>query len=207
MFSKLLKKISLTAGALSVAALVATGSAQANVISENFESLGKQATGESITWDFITGGGASTLAFELAGYSSLDGYKKNSTDDTFHLAVNGTEIFTGSFNMGGGGINAILFNPNGGSAQTTTFLATDDIHNSRQVTWGGGVTQISLPIWLLAGLNQITFSYSGNPQGINDEAWGVNEANLTTVPEPGAYTLLLAGLFGLLMARRSIKKH
>lgn len=207
MFSKLLKKISLTAGALSLAGLVATSGAQANVISENFQSLGQKATSQNITWDFISGGGSSALAFELAGYASLDGYKNHDTD-IFHLSLNGIEIFTGSFNLGGGGVNKILFNPNGATANTTTFQATDNVHNSRQVTWAGGVSQISLPVWLADGVNQIIFSYSGNAQGISDEAWGINQASLTTVPEPAAYTLLLAGLFGLAMARRnSIRKQ
>lgn len=206
MFGKLVKKIGLTAGTLGIAALVVSGGAKANVISENFNAVGKQDNAESITWDFINGGGSSTLDFELAGYSSLDGFNNNDTD-IFHLFVNGLEVFTGSFNLGGGGSNAILFNPNGGSAQTTTFGATDDIYNSSQVTWAGGVTQISLPVYLLAGANQITFGYSGVAQGLDDEAWGINQATLTaSVPEPATFALLLAGLFGLLLSRRKLGK-
>jgi len=147
--------------------------------------------------------GAGELSFELVGFKSLDGYK-NCCGDVFHLSLNGMEIFTGAFNMGGGGGNAILFNPNGGTALTTTHGASDNPHNSHQVTWAGGVSAIALPITLVAGLNSLTFSYTGRLQGLGDEAWGVNSLAIATpVPEPQTYALMLAGL-GVLafLARR-----
>ena len=202
MSGKLVKsiKIGVFGSLLSLSALLASVGAQAGLLVQDFNALGEHETTESITWSFTSEGGSSTLDFELAGYGSLDGFD-NFYTDIFHLSVNGSEVFQGSFNLGGGGSNIILFNPNGGSAQTTTFGTTDDSHNSSQVTWEGGVTQISIPLHLLQGENEITFSYSGDNQWKYDEAWGVNLATVT-LPEPAAFSLLFAGLFGLLIGRR-----
>lgn len=147
--------------------------------------------------------GTATLAFQLAGFLSLDG-ANNGYSDFFHLSVNGTEVFAGSFNLGGGGSNAIQFNPNGATAVTTTYGATDDPQNSTQVTWAGGVTDISLSIALLGGNNTITFAYTGGAQGLGDEAWGLNSGSVTAaVPEPETYALMLAGLCAIgMFARR-----
>lgn len=176
----------------------------ATVISDDLSVLGTRPSPGQLTWTVWAPSGTGTLAFELAGYRSIDGYNTNYTD-IFHLWINGTEVFTGSFNMGGGGKNTILFNPNGGTALTTTFGATDNVHNSRQVTWAGGVTQISLPISLLAGANQIGFGYSGWGQPSTDEWWGVNFASITTalaVPESNGLILLVLGMLGLVTLRR-----
>ena len=184
-----------------------SSTANASVIYEDFSALGIQKSPAQIVWNLDTtsdvGSGSAILDFELAGFNSLDGYN-NCCTDTFHLWVNNTEVFTGSFNMGGGGSNKILFNPNGGTAVTTTYGATDNVHSSRQATWAGGATQISLPIDLLTGINHISFGYSGYAQGFLDEGWGVNLASVSkvSVPEPSNFMLLMAGLLGIVILRR-----
>jgi hypothetical protein len=184
-----------------------TGTTQATVIYNDFGVLGAQPSPGQINWNLNTAGGSALLSFELAGYRSLDGYNNGYTD-IFHLLVNGTEMFTGSFNLGGGGSNTILYNPNSGSALTTTFGASDNIHNSHQVTWAGGLTEIVLPISLLAGANQLLFSYSGVKQGMADESWGINLASIDlattkmSIPEPSTFVLLMAGLLGIVVLRR-----
>ena len=199
-------KVGSTTTVLTAMAVLASGNANANLISENFSSLGEQNTSGNITWNVATEAGSATLDFALAGYRSLDGFGKGYSD-IFHLLVNGGEVFTGSFNLGGGGSNKILFNPNGGSAVTTTFGATDNPHSSSQATWSGGTAQISIPIDLIFGANQIDFRYSGYAQGLADEGWGINQATLrSNVPEPGIFALLAAGLFGLFASRRRIIK-
>jgi hypothetical protein len=173
------------------------------VIKKDFSDLGIQQNSSQINWNVDAAGGASILEFELAGFKSLDGYN-NCCTDTFHLWVNNLEVFTGSFNMGGGGSNKVLFNPNNGEALTTTFDATDKINASKQSPKAGGITQIKLPIELLAGANQIFFSYTGRTQSAIDEGWGINKASLTSivVPEPSNLVLLLGGLIGMMILRR-----
>lgn len=181
-----------------------SSSTYASIINNDFSVLGARSNPGQIAWNFNNVGGAAALDFELVGYKSLDGYN-NCCTDIFHLLLNGGEIFTGSFNMGGGGSNKIVFNPNGGTALTSTFGATDNIHNSHQVTWQGGKTQITLPLILLAGANQLNFKYTGSSQGKMDESWGVNLATITTptsLPESSSYVLFLIGLLGIITLRR-----
>jgi hypothetical protein len=193
---------------LLTATAIFTSAAQASVIQNDFSSLGAQLSPGQINWNFNAAGGAALLGFELAGFKSLDGYNNRYTD-IFHLFLNGTEIFTGSFNLGGGGSNTIIYNPNGGSAVTTTFNATDDPWDSHQVTWAGGLTQIALPISVLLGANQVQFGYTGWMQGLQDESWGINLATISSgdstrvvVPEPSTVALFIAGLLGIVALRR-----
>jgi len=200
-----MKFMNLRAIAITVLSLVAafSSASYASIITKDFSDLGVQKTSSQINWTLDATGGASVLEFELAGFKSLDGYK-NCCTDTFHLWINDAEVFTGSFNMGGGGSNKILFNPLGGNAVTTTFNATDKTNNSRQAPKAGGVTRITLPVDLLTGTNQIFFNYTGRTQSAIDEGWGITKASLTnvTVPEPSNLLLLIGGLFGMMLLRR-----
>jgi hypothetical protein len=175
----------------------------ASAITKDFSDLGVQQNSSQISWNLDATGGASILDVELAGFKSLDGYN-NCCTDTFHLWLNNTEVFTGAFNMGGGGSNKILFNPNNGKAVTTTFNATDKLHSSRQAPKAGGTTKITIPVELLAGTNQIFFSYTGRTQSAIDEGWGIKKASLTSVsvPEPSNIVLLIGGLLGMMLLRR-----
>ena len=136
------------------------------------------------------GSGTGTLDFDLLGFRTVDGI--NCCTDTFHLSINGTEIFTGNFSMGGGGSESIPLNANGAT-----------------VTGSGGSRHISVAIGLIEGSNTLVFDY-GAMQGFGDEAWGldnvgVSATNLTAaVPEPETYAMMMAGLglMGVLARRR-----
>lgn len=125
------------------------------------------------------GSGTGRMTFDLLGYATIDGY--NCCTDKFQLTVNGAEIFRGVFNMGGGGTEGIELEPAG-----TTVVA------------GSNVRTISIDVTLVNGVNTFRFDYSPM-QGFVDEAWAVDNValsadNLTPVPEPESYALLLAGL-------------
>jgi hypothetical protein len=191
---------------LAVAALLAISSAHADPLNTGSYVLGSELSspGSFVAQVNAAAAGSATLSFELAGFASLDG-AGNCCTDIFHLSVNGAEVFTGTFNLGGGGSNTVYFNPYGAVVSTTTFGASDDVHNSNQVTWSGGITSITLPVELLAGANSLSFAYTGGAQGLGDEGWGVNSASITAaaVPEPETYALMLAGLGAVgVVARR-----
>jgi hypothetical protein len=196
-------KLNIIATAALTLAAIFSSASHASIITKDFSELGIQKTSSPISWSFEAIGGASVLDFELAGFNSLDGYK-NCCTDTFHLWINDTEVFSGAFNMGGGGSNKVLLNPLGGKAVTTTFNATDKVNSSKQAPKAGGVTQITLPVDLLVGTNHIYFSYTGRTQSAIDEGWGINKASLTsiTVPEPSNIVLLVGGLIGMMILRR-----
>lgn len=152
-----------------------------------------------------------TLDFVLKGYLSLDGY--NSYEDRLTLTVNGTQVQSGSFNLGGGGTSDLTF---GGAPAVTV-----DQNNNNPGTgigWLGGTTTVTgMQFSLLQGTNTFLFAYSapgasnGGGQGLGDEGWGITSATVhavTAVPEPETYAMLLAGLglIGTIARRRSQSK-
>lgn len=143
-------------------------------------------------------GGPAVISFDVLGYNTLDGV--NFWQDNFVLTLNGVNILTAAFDLGGGGTNQIFqnlltgFTQSGGSAGPNL----------------GGSLSISGLINLIAGDNVLNFSYlslatpnNAGFQGLGDEGWGVRNLDVTaaispaTVPIPPAGFLLGAGLCGL----------
>ena len=101
---------------LGIAAYLAVAAAHSAPLSTGSYVLGSHlAAPGSFEAVFTADAGTGNLSFDLLGFKSLDGYN-NCCGDVFHLGLNGTEIFVGAFNLGGGGSNAILSIPNGGTA-------------------------------------------------------------------------------------------
>ena len=179
-------------------AALSLGGAQAATLHNQGGSTGPIASPGVYTVNFNgNGAGTGTLAFTIDGYNSLDGLG-NGYEDVFHLAINGNEVITGAFAMGGGATNNVWLNSLG---------ATFDTTDTREwlIDWAGGNVEVSLNFNLLAGVNTLSFWYSSNlPQGLGDEGWGISGATVTAVPEPGSVALMLAGLgaVGLVGRRR-----
>ena len=147
------------------------------------------------------------LSFDIVGSGSLDG--NNGYIDIFTLAVNGTNILSGTFNMSGGGTSELFTAPSGATFQTTAYTpSTTSACTIDTANYCGGITHITVPIALLTNTtNKLTFSYdsptsfNGSPtagsQDISDESWRIGALSVSAVPEPETYAMLLAGL-GLL---------
>ncbi|MDR7269137.1 hypothetical protein J2X20_001766 [Pelomonas saccharophila] len=152
-------------------------------------------TNNSVALNFAAGAGAGQLAFTLAGYATLDG--DNFWIDILHVTLNGSEVLSGTWDIGGGGLSRVLVDPNGATVGV--------VNNSTKEL------MISLPVTLAGGSNQLVFNYeSPNAfegsaragfQGLGDEGWGLNAVtvtgNLAPVPEPASGALLLGGLGAL----------
>jgi hypothetical protein len=187
---------------LGLAALLCAAGAQADTLYTLAAPTGPLSSPGSVLATFSAGAGAGNVSFELQGYTTLDG--DNFFIDIFHLTVNGAEIFSGTWDLGGGGANRTLLDLNGATVTISAPTKTVDI---------------SVPVTLVSGSNTVTFAYDSptsfegtsraGPQGLGDEGWGLNSAVITgnaavgAVPEVETYTLMLAGLTLMgFMARR-----
>ena len=147
--------------ALVVGAARIAGAADAATLYSSLPATAQQASPGSLSATFAAGAGAGSVAFDIDGYLSLDGV--NCCTDVFTLALNGTDVFSGSFALGGGGTNTIFLAPVGATSNVTQFSF-----------FGGGVANIFVPLTFVAGNNTLTFTYTGAAQGLGDEAWGLS---------------------------------
>ena len=189
---------SLLAGvALAIIGLAATAAQAATPLYE--APTAEMPTDTSITDTFYAPkAGSDLVSFTIDGYSSLDG--QNPYEDDFSLKLNNVTVLTGTFNLGGGGNNVVLYNPYGGTADNVSG-------NGTAVTWAGGHVVVEDTLPLVAELNHLTFTYTSLAgkghagfQGLGDEGWGIERLTVngaTAVPEPGTWALMLMGFGGL----------
>ena len=190
---------SITKTLVAAVALAAAGMASANTIIADGSYPGDHASPGAfgVTIFDVPAILPATLSFDLVGFNTLDGF--GYYQDIFTLTVNGADLFSGAFNMGGGGVSAVTSMPGGTTWSTITNGCSGACDNV--ITRKGGTTHVTLPISLLAGDNLIKFAYASTsgtgfagPQGIGDEGWGISHFVISSVPEPETYAMLLAGL-------------
>jgi hypothetical protein len=164
------------------AMLFASEAAKAEVLYQaNLSALGQFDTLTPLKVDFTAGAGPATLAFQLAGFRSLDGFGDCCTD-TLHISLDSVEFFTGAFNLGGGD-NVALFNPLGGTFRVAS-----------PGNWQGGTVDFScVTSFLPAGSHRLTFSFTVDFQRFDDEAWGINTISVNGSPRSRACRNLRPG--------------
>jgi hypothetical protein len=191
-------RMTLAASAAAIVTLAAAG-AQATTLYSGPTSMAEMPTDTSFDVTFNAAhAGAANLSFVLNGFASLDG--QNWYEDDFTLSLNGVAIAQGTWNLGGGGTDAVYLAPAGATFDNVSGNGTD-------ITWNGGQVNITSPLTLTAGSNTLTFAYnslsaaSGHAdfQGIGDEGWSAHNILVTQggVPEPATWGLMMVGFGGL----------
>jgi hypothetical protein len=192
--------------------MLASAGAHATVFFSGPSSMAPMATDQSFDVSFNAGsGGLAGLSFVLDGTRSLDGL--SFYEDDFTLSLNNVAILSGTFNLGGGGSDAVFFAPVGATIDDVTGIGT-------AITWTGGHVNIATPLTLAAGVNTLTFGYTSRTssdgyygfQALGDEGWATHDVLVTSdgtnlagdIPEPASWALMLLGFGGLgAMLRRS----
>jgi hypothetical protein len=195
------------AASSAVIGLLAAAGAHATVLLSGGPPTPQLATDTSFDVSFNGGsGGLANLSFVLNGFRSLDGH--NTFEDDFTLSLNGSELLSGTFNLGGGGNDVVFLQPTGSTIDNVSG-------NGTAITWTGGQVNIATPLTLAAGENTLTFGYTSlnapdfGFQDRGDEAWGVSDVTVATasstsqdpavtvgLPEPASWALMLVGFGG-----------
>ena len=183
----------LAAGVAALGLTFAAAGAQAATLYSASSPTAEMESPASTSISFNAAAGQGLTSFRINGFRSLDG--AGYYEDTFTLSLNGTAIYSGTWNLGGGGDNVVYLAPAGSS--------TNSVYNGY---YQGGYTDISVPLSLIGGQNTLTFSFASTgyagPQGLGDEAWSLSNvqvSGVSAVPEPATWAMMIIG-FGAIGA-------
>lgn len=132
------------------------------------------------------------LRFDLLGFRTLDGF--NCCTDLLTFSVNGATALIGAYSDTPAN-NYLISNPSGASvsqlwAGVAGFADSTSGH------------RFEVPnVQLNTGTNTFTWSYS-YLQPFYDEAWGLDNVTIATVPEPSTIPFLILALPFLMLYRR-----
>lgn len=135
---------------------------------------------------------AANLRFDLLGFRTLDGF--NCCTDLLTFSVNGATALIGAYSDTPAN-NYLISNPSGASvsqlwAGVAGFADSTSGH------------RFEVPnVQLNTGTNTFTWSYS-YLQPFYDEAWGLDNVTIATVPEPSTIPFLILALPFLMLYRR-----
>lgn len=192
--------------AIAAATLLALGLGNASATTTPINDSGVKTVNSSFDAIFNNTSGytSGTLDFTLNGFKTLDGLTtKPAWTDLFTLSLNGNQIGSGYFKLGGGGTSEWL----GTGSVICTTCDLPQTNTGGKATFSGVVLA---NLW--QGNNTISFSYTspGNlgGEGLKNESWSVTAASVTAVPEPETYAMMLAGLglMGAIARRRQQRK-
>jgi hypothetical protein len=144
------------------------------------------------TFDVASAPMPARIDFTLGAFGSVNGTEPdgtpNSITDTFSFALNGADVFLGSFGLGGGGTNTVFLNSLGGTITPTP-------------TNNGGTLRFEGLADLLQGTNRLTFNFASTA---TSEQFSVNAVEVTAaVPEPTTWAMMLLGFFAVGAMMRS----
>ena len=196
-------KKTIVAAALTLA--VYSTAANASVVLPAQAGTGEMSTPGMKTYMFNAGASSGIIDFILDGYNTLDGNTNGDPsyaqyEDTLHLFLNGSEILTGRYALGGVGVSTTDLAPSGASVAA--------ISNGYSL---GGTATFSLSGMLNQGLNTLTFSYTGLAQSTADEGWGLRNVTVQgasfagAVPETATWAMMIVGfgVAGAMLRRRA----
>lgn len=165
-----------------VALMGVAWAAQATTLLSQPGQTATLASPGSLSFSVAAGAGAGRATFDIVGFLSLDG--NNAWSDRFILSVNGLDILSGTYDLGGGGGNQTFFAPVGSLIEAQSYGL-----------WNGGLARFDVPLEFVSGTNIVRFRYEGNGQGLGDEGWALANLEISGHAPPAGGTGGLVELY------------
>lgn len=191
-----MSRLALPAAAAASLTVLASAPLSAATLLEVTTPTAPTPSGTDIEYMFDAGAGDGMIDLIFDGYGTIDG-DGSRLSDVFTIALNGTDIFSGSYRLGGGGSDVTFLSPTG------AVITPADAGRAN-----GGTLSIMSPLTFVDGSNTLTFSFAGTG---SDELFGVQNLLVTgpmavAVPEPETWAMLILGFLGVGFALRRTRR-